>query len=214
MPEGSRIVACAHSSNGVCATCKALLEMPGEVVMISPGPAMAAPAVAVASAPGRAVATDTAPGHAAVAAGDPEPIGVMQTNYMANAPAKPVQPVMPYKPGAGTPYLGEQSDSKPHILGHLFGFTEMKYDLQDKMDEGNKKKKAKHAAISYDPGDGKVQELPASMVYGPKGQRKEPDWRPRRPTRPALPRWGWAGRSARRGSFRSNSLQSVKRGVR
>jgi hypothetical protein len=64
------------------------------------------------------------------------------------------------------PFLGEQHETKPHILGHLFGFAEMKYDLQDKMDEGNRKKRAKHAAISYDATDGKVQDLPASMVFG------------------------------------------------
>ena len=43
MPEGSRIVGCAHSSNGVCATCKALLEMPGEVMMVTPGMARRRP---------------------------------------------------------------------------------------------------------------------------------------------------------------------------
>ncbi len=170
MPEGSRIVGCAHSSNGVCATCKTLLEMPGEVVMVAPGTSMAAPGMAVASTPGRAVATDSAPGRAVVAAGEPEPIGVMQTNYSANVPAgaraKPAPPAMPYRAGGGTPVLGEQHETKPHILGHLFGFSEMKYDLQDKMEEGNRKKKQKHAAISYDSTEGKVQELPASMVFG------------------------------------------------
>lgn len=160
MPEGSRIVACAHSSNGVCATCKALLEMPGEVVMIAPG----TPATVVAAAPGRAVATDAA-GHAQVAAGEPAPIGVMRTDYAANAPARPAQPAMPPQPGRG-PYLGESRETKPHILGHLFGLTPMHYDLQDKLGEGDRKKRQKHAAISYDASDAKVQELPASMVYG------------------------------------------------
>jgi hypothetical protein len=140
--------------------------MPGEVTMVVPGTPTTAMA---AAAPGRAVATDAAPGRAMVAAGEPEPIGVMRTNYAgqvpAGSPARPAQAATPVPPGRG-PFLGEQHESKPHILGHLFGFTEMRYDLQDKMDEGNKKKRAKHAAISYDATDGKVQDLPASMVFG------------------------------------------------
>ena len=169
MPEGSRIVACAHSSNGVCQACKTLLEMPGEVTYVTPGSPTIAPTT-VATAPGRAVATD-APGHAVAEAGEPMPVGVMRTNYMGNAPARPAQPATPMAPGAG-PFLGgDQHAPKPHILGHLFGWSEMQYDLQDKMDEANRKKKAKHAAISYDATPGKVQDLPASMVFGPGGQR-------------------------------------------
>jgi hypothetical protein len=169
LPEGSRIVGCAHSSNGVCATCKALLELPGEVTYITPG----APTV-VAGTPGRAVATDAMPGHAVAAVGEPEPIGVMRTNYSANAPAgaaaRPAQPVMPAEPGKG-PYLGEQREAKPHILGHLFGFSVMERDLHDKLGEKDRKKREKHAAISYESTDGKVQELPAAMVYGRGGPR-------------------------------------------
>ena len=168
MPEGSRIVGCAHSSNGVCATCKTLLEMPGEVMVVVPG--ATAPATAVASVPGRAVATDGAPGRAVVASGEPEPIGVMRTNYAgrapSGAPAKPVQAALPAQPGRA-PFLGEQHDTKPHILGELFGLTPMRRDLEDKMGEGARRKREKHAAISYDSTDGKVQDLPASLVFGP-----------------------------------------------
>lgn len=166
LPEGSRIVACAHSSNGVCGTCKTLLEMPGEVTMVSPG---SAPTMVVAAAPGRAVATDAAPGRAIVASGEPEPIGVMRTNYAGSAPAgakaKPAQPAMPAQPGRA-PFLGEQHETKPHILGQLFGITPMSNDLHDKMNEGARRKRERHAAISYDASDAKVQELPASMVFG------------------------------------------------
>ncbi len=168
MPEGSRIVGCAHSSNGVCKTCKAWLEMPGEVTVVAPG--TAAPTTAVAATqPGRAVATDAMPGRAVVAAGDPEPIGVMQTNYTAHAPvgaaAKPVAPTMPAQPGRG-PFLGEQRETKPHILGHLFGISAMERDWQDKLEERSRKKREKHAAISYDTNESKVQELPSAMVFG------------------------------------------------
>ncbi len=171
MPEGSRIVGCADSSNGVCKTCKALLEMPGEVTVMAPG----TPTTAVAAAqPGRAVATDAMPGRAVVAAADPEPIGVMQTNYSARVPAgamaKPAVPAMPAQPGRG-PFLGEQHETKPHVLGHLFGFSAMQRDWQDKWEEKGRKKREKHAAISYDSNESKVQELPASAVYGRGGPR-------------------------------------------
>jgi hypothetical protein len=165
-PEGSRIVACAHSSNGVCATCKALLELPGQVVSVAPG--MPAGATMASAAPGRAVATDAAPGRAVVASGEPEPIGVMRTNYSANAPARSAaapKPPMPHQPGH-TPFLGEQHETNPHILGHLFGISAMQRDFQDKLAEPARKKKEKHAAISYEPTGGKVEDLPASMVYG------------------------------------------------
>jgi hypothetical protein len=143
--------------------------MPGEVTYVVTG----TPTMVAASAPGRAVATDAAPGRAVVAAGEPEPIGVMRTNYSANVPAGaavPAPPVAPPQPGKA-PYLGEQHETKPNILGHLFGFAAMHRDLQDKMDEKNRKKREKHAAISYEPSDGKVEELPAAMVYGRCGPR-------------------------------------------
>ncbi len=167
MPEGSRIVGCAHSSNGVCKTCKAWLEMPGEVTVVAPGTAAS---TVVAGTPGRAVATDAMPGRAVVAAGDPEPIGVMQTNYSANVPAgaaaKPAAPAMPAQPGRG-PYLGAQHDSSnPYVIGHLFGFSAMHRDWQDKLAEKDRKKREKHAAISYDSDQSKVEELPSTMVFG------------------------------------------------
>src|SRR5262249_49490144 len=74
MPEGSRIAACPHSSNGVCQSCKTLLEMPGEVTYVAPGSPPIAPTM-VATAPGRAVATDAAPGFAVAEAGEPMPVG-------------------------------------------------------------------------------------------------------------------------------------------
>jgi hypothetical protein len=169
MPEGSRIIGCAHSSNGVCKTCKALLEMPGEVMVVVPGTAAPTAPTLAAAQPGRAVATDAMPGRAVVAAGDPEPIGVMQTNYSANVPAgaaaKPAAPAMPAQPGRG-PFLGEQHETKPHILGHLFGFSAMQRDWQDKWEEQGRKKREKHAAVSYDSNESKVQELPSTMVFG------------------------------------------------
>ena len=86
-----RIVACAHSKNGVCPTCQALLAMPGTVTIGAPAPAPAM-SNAPAEAPGRAVVSSspvpTANANApAMAVYDPSsmpepaPVGVMQANY-------------------------------------------------------------------------------------------------------------------------------------
>ena len=88
---GARIVACAHSKNGVCPTCRTLLEMPGTVTMGAP-----AAAPAMGEAPGRALVSSGVPAQAMPAGAqyaaqtavydpnavaEPTPIGVMQTNY-------------------------------------------------------------------------------------------------------------------------------------
>ena len=91
--SSTRIVACAHSKNGVCPTCRTLLEMPGTVTMGAPGQAP------VGEAPGRAVVSSNGPdsnpamqtnqyaSQTSQAVYDPSmtpepaPIGVMQTNY-------------------------------------------------------------------------------------------------------------------------------------
>jgi hypothetical protein len=174
MPEGSRIVGCAHSSHGVCKTCKQWLEMPGEVTVLAPG----TPVTAVASsgtAPGRAVVSDAAPGRAVVAAGEPEPIGVMRTNYAATTPVAaarmPQATAVPVPANSG-PYLGHDKDtSNPHVLGHLFGLSAWHRDIQNKLSEKERRRREKHAALSYEPADGKVTDLPASMVYGRQAPR-------------------------------------------
>ena len=104
---GARIVACAHSKNGVCPACRTLLEMPGTVTMGAPTPAPGG------EAPGRAMVSSNGPAGntAAMQAGqyasqpsqavydpsmtpEPTPIGLMQTNYArpGMAPAGPAGP--------------------------------------------------------------------------------------------------------------------------
>ncbi len=179
MMDGAKIVGCAHSSNGVCTACQALLAMPGEVTMVSPGGTMA-PSTAMATAPGRAVASDAAPGRVVVSSGDPEPIGVMQTNYRPNpapagapgaipAPAgsamKPGQPGLP-APASRAPFLPQTREGSPHILSHLFGFAAVGRDVRDLSEMKGRRKRETHAATAYGPTAGQVDELPASAVYG------------------------------------------------
>jgi hypothetical protein len=173
--EGAKIVGCAHSKNGVCKECRTLLEMPGQISVV--GSENPFPRVDVAQAPGRSVASDasspTKPGRSLVTSGEPEPIGVMKTNYTPSASAAPAG--MPAAPGravvqsgsAGSaPFMSPTPESSPHIIGHLFGFSEMANDFQDWRASRGKRKREAHAAIPYGQDGTKVEELPASMVFG------------------------------------------------
>ena len=191
MPPGT-IVGCEHSKNGVCTACQAALNMPGTFVMAGAQPAMAAGDQA-SEAPGRAVASSgMAPGAAASMArtggasygenmAEPAPVGVVQANFseagpmampaqggapMANPMMAPGRAMVESAPG-NDPY---QSKSKPfprpHILGHLFGWSGLG---SERADEKARRKAEAHAMISYDKdAAGPVEELPASMVFGKK----------------------------------------------
>ena len=173
LPDGSRIVGCAHSQNGVCAECKALLEMPGQLTTVAP-PAM--------TDSGRAVASDAAPGHAVAEAGEPEPIGVMQTNFRQNAGpsgmpagmagasgAPSAMPAAPAGPGRA-PFLSDTGEARPYILAHFFGLSAMHRDIQDAREMKVRRKREAHAAISYGTTSGTVDEVPASAVFGKRGR--------------------------------------------
>lgn len=187
MPAG-RIVACAHSKNGVCPTCQALLAMPGTVTMGSP----AAPAIG--EAPGRAMVSNTpsarpTPGMNPFAQSnpvtavynpssgpEPTPIGVMQTNYaqpgMVPTGASSVPTAASLQPGHAlaesganpAPFQHKSTSSvNPHILGHIFGYSGRYSEWRE---EQNNKKAAAHASIPYNNEGTTVNEIPASMVYG------------------------------------------------
>ena len=162
--EGAKIVSCSHNPNSVCKDCQALLAMPG--AMMVAGPSNPAPPVRVAS--------DAAPGRAVVSGNEPEPIDVMRTNYAAN-----VTPVGQPAPGRAAvksassgraPFLSPSPESSPHILGHLFGVSEMRNDFKDWRGARGRQKRDAHAAVRYGPEASRVEELPASMVFG-KGPR-------------------------------------------
>jgi hypothetical protein len=170
MPPG-QIVACAHSKNGVCSACAAAMNMPGTWVQ-----AGAAPAPAVA-APGRAMAASNAEMDGM---SDPAPVGVVQAGYsqsagsmamqapmmapgmQANAPGRAVAESTPGRELYQRP--GNGGFPRPHILGHLFGWSGIGAERRE---ERAFKKSEAHAMITYDPNAPTgVSELPASTVFG------------------------------------------------
>jgi hypothetical protein len=158
LPEGSKITGCAHSSNGVCAACRKILESPGQIVMVAPANVVAA---APASAPGHAVVADTS---------EPMPVGLMRTDYRPGTPGAPGAPA----PAASSPtngrdpFMPPKPESRPHILSHLFGFADVRNDVHTAVASRDRKKRETHAAIAYGENASKVEDLPASMVYGKK----------------------------------------------
>jgi hypothetical protein len=149
---------------------------------IEPGVVMAGPGGRCATCEGGTIvsgpmASAHAPGYAVVGEGtqgfDPVPVGV----YRAGR-AQPGMAAMGQRPGAsgydasvvptGMPpaqvALAGPEHNRPHIISHLFGipkFGQIRRDWDDK-------ERQKHAAIAYDQPNQKVNELPASVVYGKK----------------------------------------------
>ena len=156
-----RIIACAHSKNGVCPTCQTLLAMPGTVTIGAPAPAPGE------EAPGRAMATNM-PSPSSPAAmnqyaaqskpvsavydpantPEPTPIGVMRTNYaqpgMAQAApagaAAGIPTASSLQPGHAlaessnnpAPFQHKPTSSKnPHVIGHVLGFYGIGSDLRE-----------------------------------------------------------------------------------
>ena len=174
MPPG-KIVACAHSKNGVCTACQAALALPGKIVMVGPPTTSGAPGRAMASS---GAASRGLPGSAVApfdgASGDPTPIGVVQANFSPGAPAGMAAPMgdpssMPGRavaeagPGPAPFRHNPTSSTNPHIFGHLFGWSGLGAERSDaKM----KRKLETHAMIHYDNEGSTVNELPASTVYG------------------------------------------------
>ena len=181
-----RIIACAHSKNGVCPTCQALLAMPGPVTMgaaaPTPTPGAEAPGRAmVSSTPSQAGANQLATQSAVYDPSntpEPTPVGVMQTNYAqpGAAPAAPssiptassLQPghaIAAAGPGANpAPFQHKPTSSKnPHIIGHILGYSGIGSEWRDQRAQ---KKVQAHASIPYNNEGTTVNELPASMVFG------------------------------------------------
>ena len=187
MPPG-KIVSCEHQKSGVCAACQAVLAQPGPFVMAGGQASKAMVAGQPAEAPGRAVASSS-PGPAATSGrvgaydpgmAEPAPIGVVQANFsqggpMPAAPAgMPSQAMAPGRamvesPGGRDPYQAKSGPfPKPHILGHLFGWSGIG---AERAEERARRKSETHAMISYEEGaPAPVEELPASMVFGKKGR--------------------------------------------
>jgi hypothetical protein len=184
-----KIVGCEHSKNGVCSSCKALLNMPGQFVV----------AGQESQAPGRAIASSSpSPSGYAVRTGgqvqgavydpgmtgEPAPVGVVQANFSQGGPVGTAAAYAPQAAppgravaqsadfGNNDPYQAKSGPfPHPHILGHLFGWS----GLGSEKKEAKAWKKAEaHASIAYDENGNSnaapVEELPASTVFGKKGR--------------------------------------------
>ncbi len=192
------IVGCEHLKHGVCSSCQAALNLPGEFTMASGQPAKMAAAPAE-EAPGRAMASSgMAPAtnaqmdasRRAMAAettmAEPTPVGVVQANFSQAGPMMappagyaPTNPMAmdPNAPGRAVaesnagrdPYQAKSGFfPHPHVLGHLFGWSGIG---NERADEKARRKSEAHAMISYDnDAVAPVTELPASTVFGKKGR--------------------------------------------
>jgi hypothetical protein len=165
------------AQGGSCPTCQGNAVTAGPIMTADAH----APGYAVVGGPG-AMASASAPGYAVVGGefgvgGDPTPIGVSragQSPYgaprMAAAGPRPGSGGSPYDPAVvptGTPPAqvavpNPANQSRYKVIAHLLGVPKFGQRRREEED----KERQKHAAISYDQGNAKVSELPASMVYG------------------------------------------------
>jgi hypothetical protein len=156
-----------------CPRCKSLGVVAGAVVSER------------AEAPGFAVMDGSAndrPGFAVVNGegnqADPTPIGVARAGQTpwasgrmaAAGPGPGYDPaVVPSSiPPAQVGVPGPGHD-RPHIIGHLFGVSQMRRDMREHREKRMETGPA-HASIRYDQQENAVSELPASMVFD-KGSR-------------------------------------------
>lgn len=132
------------------------------------------------NAPGHAVVggPEEAPGMAVVNGGmpaaEPTPIGVARGSL--NAPVDPrMAAAMPRRgpgsydpavmptsvPAAPAPMNGPGHD-RPHIISHMLGLPRLGHHHAER----EEKRRENHAMEAYGPNNEKVDDLPASMVYG------------------------------------------------
>jgi hypothetical protein len=164
----------AAPGNVECAACQAGEVIVGPVTYIdqpAPGHAMVGGPVMMAGEPGHAVVGGGMPGM------DPAPIGMARATQaqlggprMAAAGPRGSSPYDPaVRPTSIPPQtaLDNSSTGRPHIISHLFGIGGISRAVRENREDSQKQQ---HASIVYDPPSQAVNELPASMVYGPTGR--------------------------------------------
>ncbi len=143
-------------------------------------------AAPVAAAPGYAAVGGNTIGRAVVGGGapfvEPAPIGMVQGAYAypaqsmamagragaagmgmgAGSGMSPMDPSVRPSSFASEPYMPDEHN-RPHIISHLFGLEAIGARSRA---ERERRARENHAAISYQPLNQQVQELPSSMVYG------------------------------------------------
>ena len=154
-----------------CAVCQGNGVVSGPVMMANGS----APGYAVVDGQGM-MADANAPGYAVVggdATGpEPSPIGVSRSGQDPRMAAMRPQPgagaydpsVVPTSIPPAQDAVAGPGHNRPHIIGHLLGLP----TIGALRRERESKERQKHAAIAYDQPGQKVDELPASMVYGDK----------------------------------------------
>jgi hypothetical protein len=175
-------------SNATCPQCagaagSAPVMMNSAPMMVANNGAMPGYAIVGGSAPTYVYAGGGAPGYAVVDGMvpmlEPTPIGMVQGHYASHSPVpgRGTMPGVPPGPGMGPrandpsvlpsslttePYVAN-SHSHPHVLRHMFGLDAIGARARA---ERERRARESHAAISYQPQNQPVSELPAAMVYG------------------------------------------------
>jgi hypothetical protein len=127
-----------------------------------------ASATMLANAPGRAVVGDPMEMGVVTADGSPAPIGMVQSR---------IEPPMPRKPGTrdtsvmmssfGSEAIAPPPANRPHVISHMLGLTAIG---RHRAEAREKRKTEKHASVAYGAELPKIDELPASAVYGRRGR--------------------------------------------
>ncbi|WP_165073465.1 hypothetical protein [Paludisphaera rhizosphaerae] len=178
--------AAAPGSTG-CVACEADAAAMGGTIV--PGSIVVTDSAAMP--PGRAVVGGTAvasefpTGRAVVGGAEPTPVGMArasQGNFTpvagalaANRGAQgaPRDPsVMPSSmiPPAQTAVGADSGVPRPHIIKHALDLPDLGGIRRSVRQNRERASRESHASISYDAPNGKVDELPASMVYGKGGR--------------------------------------------
>jgi hypothetical protein len=175
----------APGSTG-CAACEADAAaiggtiVPGSIVVSDSG--SMPPGRAVVG--GTAVAAEFPAGRAVVGGPEPAPVGMArasQGNFTpvagalaaggAQGPLRDPS-VMPSSmiPPAQTAIGGDTGTPRPRIVKHMLDLPDLGGIGRGFRENRNRASREAHAAISYDAPNGRVDELPASMVYGKGGR--------------------------------------------
>jgi len=104
---------------------------------------------------------------------DPTPIGAVQPRLASsipvpsNAPRGAVDPAIMAATATVSEPVGMAKANRPHILSHLFGFSDFG---RERAERREKVTREGHASIPYGQAAEVPHELPASVVFGPNGR--------------------------------------------
>jgi hypothetical protein len=167
----------SHGNVVACDACQAGTVVTGPVTVVESYPAghaaVGGPTPVGNSAAGYAVVGESY--GPAMAGNDPAPVGVSAAggahwNAPKMAQAGPRMGAGPYDPSVmpssmipAQTALSNPSAGRPHIISHLFGVGGIRRHMRETRED---KEREAHAAISYNPPNQQVNEVPASLVYG------------------------------------------------